>query len=488
MFETILHDVSVILPEISLATIATLVLLSGLFIKRHQQRWTTYFAMGGLVFALLLEVLQEQIRQVAFNGLFIEDTFSILIKALIVSAALIVLAVSRRNLELDEINHFEYPVLVLFATLGMMVMVSANDLMTVFLGLELQSLSLYVMVAINRDKIQASEAAMKYFVLGALATGIFLYGCSLIYGFAGTTNFEALARAMRSPEAMSIGAVIGFTFILVGLAFKISVVPFHMWTPDVYEGSPTAVTTFLATVPKLSGFALIMRVLAQPFQELFPYWQGVLMVLAIATMLLGAFAALNQTKVKRILAYSSIGHVGYALIGIVANGEDGLRASLIYIMIYLVMTLGAFACLMRVARQRSAYENVHDLAGLAQTSPGLAFVFSFLLFSLAGIPPLAGFLGKLYVFQSAINAGLYMLAILGVLSSVVAAAYYLKLIKVMVMDSPVEGMQDTPARQDPLMSLVLGGTVISLTLFFIRPEFVIDLASAAAISLTQGLS
>lgn len=487
MISAPLPDFMPILPEITMAISAMLLLMVGVFLKKDAQNTVRPLANAAFLAVLALVLLTPQTRLEAFSGLFVSDVFSIVMKSLVLMGALVVSFASRRTVAQDGVDHFEYPVLMMLSTLGMMVMISANDLISLFIGLELQSLSLYVMTAMARKNTRASEAALKYFVLGALATGVLLYGCSLVYGFSGTTNFDSLERVFRGPEAIQMGAVIGFMFILAGLVFKISVVPFHMWTPDVYEGSPTSVTTFLAATPKIAGFALLMRVLMSPFFEMLPQWQMVLAGLAIATMVLGAFAALNQRNIKRLLAYSSIGHMGYALIGLVVGNEDGMRSSLIYMMLYLVMTMGAFACILNVCRTWKDVQEIKDLSGLARIRPGTAFIFGFLLFSMAGIPPMAGFLGKLYIFQSAVNAGFYYLAIIGVITSVVAAAYYLIVIKVMIMDQPTEAESAKSAKvsRDPVMSLVLGGVVASLILFFISPEVVIDIASAASASLAK---
>jgi NADH-quinone oxidoreductase subunit N len=357
-------------------------------------------------------------------------------------------------------------------------MVSANDLMSLYVGLELQSLSLYVIAAFKRDSARATEAGLKYFVLGALSSGMLLYGCSLIYGFAGTTNFTALARLFDgAAAAASIGLIIGLVFLAAGLAFKVSAVPFHMWTPDVYEGAPTPVTAFFSVAPKIAAMALFMRTMLGPFGALSDDWRQIIVFLAIASMVLGAFAAINQTNIKRLMAYSSIGHVGYALIGLAAGTVDGVRGVLIYLAIYLAMNVGTFAAILSMRRGNGFTEEIGDLAGLARTQPGLALALGVFMFSLAGIPPLAGFFGKFYVFLAAINAGMHGLAVIGVLASVVGAFYYLRIVKLMYFDEPGEPLQQ-PLRRE--LAVILTGTGLFTFLFFIHPTPLLAAAEAAA--------
>ncbi|MEI8295337.1 MAG: NADH-quinone oxidoreductase subunit NuoN, partial [Alphaproteobacteria bacterium] len=440
------------IPEMILAAGTCTLLLLGV-LHDAAKAWIPFLAKA-LIGALLLYLLICPTQQaITFNGLFVADAFATFCKLLILGFAGGVLLASSKTLALEDLEGFEYPLLILFSLLGMMVMVSANDLLTLFMGLELQSLSLYILAAFRREDGKSSEAALKYFVLGALSTGILLFGISFVYGFTGTTQFQTLATTFAQKAHQPLGTWVGLVFIIAGLSFKIAAVPFHMWTPDVYEGTPTSVTTFIATVPKIAAFGLLLRLLLGPFNGFIAQWYGIISCLACASMLLGAFAALNQTNIKRLLAYRAIGHMGYALIGVASGGAGGATATLLYIFLYALMTLGFFACLLDLLRRGYTAESIQDLRGLWQTHPGTAFIMSFLLFSMAGIPPLAGFLGKLYVFQAAVSKGLYGLAVVGVLASVVAAAYYLYIIKVMVMDNPQEQSPPTQERHDPVINL-----------------------------------
>lgn len=475
------------LPEIFLASSILILLIVGVFQKQFQVsvlvNWLPQVALGVTLFLVLSH---SSLPQITFSGLFISDSFALFFKALILLASFLVLTMSRRSLIVEDVTQFEYPILVLTASLGMMVMLSANDFLSLFVGLELQSLSLYIMAALRRDHAKSSEAALKYFVLGALSTGLLLYGITLIYGFSGTTNFSTLTKIYQANTVVPIGTMIGIGLILAGLAFKISAVPFHMWTPDVYEGTPTSITTFLASAPKIAAFGLLIRTLVVPFLPLLSYWQSVLMALSIASMILGAFAALNQKNFKRLIAYSSIGNMGYALIGLLPGTSKGIEACLIYLVLYLVMTLGVFGSLIYLTRRGKEFDSISDLKGLAKTHPDVAFVLAFMLFSMAGIPPLAGFIGKLYIFNAAISAGFTKIAILGVLTSVVAAAYYLLIIKVMFMEEPEKQNLTHPQisfQKDPVVGSLLAGMVLFLIWFFIYPSPVIAAASTAATSL-----
>jgi NADH-quinone oxidoreductase subunit N len=375
---------------------------------------------------------------------------------------------------------FEYPVLTLLATAGMLMMISANDLISLYIGLELQSLALYVMAAIRRDDLKSSEAGLKYFVLGALSSGMLLYGASLIYGFTGSTGFAAIAKAAaQGGAAQNIGLIIGLVFLLVGLAFKISAVPFHMWTPDVYEGAPTPVTAFFASAPKVAAMALLMRVALDGFDGIKPQWQQVITAISIASMVLGAFAAIGQTNIKRLLAYSAIGNIGYALIGLAAGSPEGARGVIIYLVIYVAMTLGAFACVLAMRRPEGPVEDIEELSGLAQTNLGFATVLAILFFSLAGIPPLAGFFAKFYVFVAAVKEGLWMLAVIGVLASVVGAYYYVRVVKIMFFDDA----QPAFSRMQPKTALVMWVTALYVLLYVVWPAPLVDAAGTAAKSL-----
>jgi NADH-quinone oxidoreductase subunit N len=373
----------------------------------------------------------------------------------------------------EQQTKFEYPVLIIIATLGMMMLVSAGDLIALYLGLELMSLSLYVVAAINRDSIRSTEAGLKYFVLGALSSGMLLYGASLIYGFTGTVNFAAIAAAATPP---TLGLIFGIVFLLAGLCFKVSAVPFHMWTPDVYEGAPTPVTAFFATAPKVAAMAVFLRVTMEALPNVAHQWQQIVAFVAIASMVLGAFAAIGQNNIKRLLAYSSIGHMGFALVGLAAASQAGIRGVLVYMTIYVAMTLGSFACVLSMRRNGQAVENVSDLAGLARTNPMMALMLAGLMFSLAGIPPLAGFLAKYYVFLAAIEAGLYGLAVIGVLASVVGAFYYLRVVKIMYFDEPAEAFDPMPGE----LKAVLGLSGLFTIFYFVYPAPLIEAAGVAA--------
>jgi NADH-quinone oxidoreductase subunit N len=373
---------------------------------------------------------------------------------------------------------FEFPVLVLLATTGMLMMISANDLIALYVGLELQSLSLYVVAAFDRRSARSSEAGLKYFVLGALSSGMLLYGASLIYGFTGSTLFTDIAAAVQ-PSGTNLGLIFGLVFLMTGFAFKISAVPFHMWTPDVYEGAPTPVTAFFAAAPKLAAMALTVRTLFAAFPSVTHEWQQIVTFLAIASMALGSFAAIGQRNIKRLMAYSSIGHMGYALVGLAAGTAEGVQGVIVYLAIYLAMTLGTFACILAMRRNGRMVEEIDQLAGLSNTSPMMAFLLAMLLFSLAGIPPLAGFFAKFYVFLAAVNAGLYALAVIGVLLSVVGAYYYLRIVKIMYFDAPAERFEPMPG----VLAAVLGASGLFILFYFVYPAPLVNVAEAAAKSL-----
>ncbi len=472
------------LPELVIACTAMFLLMLGVVRGDGATRSLSGLAVITLLVAGIVLSSLGGGTMITFGGQFIMDGFAHFMKWLVLIGAALTLVMSISFNEREGIARFEYPVLILFATLGMFMMISANDLISLYVGLELQSLSLYVLAAIRRDNLRSSEAGLKYFVLGALSSGMLLYGASLIYGFAGSTGFTTLAETFRaSHDAPSVGLVIGLVFVISGLAFKVSAVPFHMWTPDVYEGAPTPVTAFFAVAPKIAALALFIRVLVGPFGDLLAQWQQVVILISIASMVLGALAAIWQTNIKRLLAYSSIGHVGYALVGLSAGTEAGVRGILIYMAIYLAMNVGTFCCVLCMRQRGRMVENIADLAGLSRTQPLLAFAFALLMFSMAGIPPLAGFFGKLYVFLAAIEAGLYALAIIGVLTSVIGAYYYLRIVKLMYFDPPVENF-DRPVGRD--IAAILVGTTLFILLFFVHPAPVLDGAQAAAATLFGG--
>ncbi len=472
------------LPEIFLALAAVALLMLGAFQKEGKGsgirtlRLVSSLSITALVLTLLLVTTVSGGRMLTFNGLFVTDAYAVFFKILILIASALTLVISRDYLERQDMARFEYVILILFATIGMMMMISANDLISLYLGLELQGLSLYVIASFQRDDLRSSEAGLKYFVLGSVASAMLLYGSSLVYGFSGTTNFDVLATSLGGDPSM--GLIIGVVFILAGLSFKVSAVPFHMWTPDVYEGAPTPVTAFFSVGPKLAAMALFIRVMMGPFGDLTAQWSQIVVMVSIASMVLGAFAAVNQTNIKRMMAYSSIGHVGYALIGLAVGTEAGVRGVMIYMGIYLFMNLGAFACILTMKKGGRMVENIDDLAGLSKTHPMVAAALAIFMFSMAGIPPLAGFFGKLYIFLPAIEAGLYGLAVIGVLASVIGGFYYIRIIKVVYFDAPGESL-DKPIGRD--IAAILIGTSLFVLLFFVFPGPLLDAASIAAASL-----
>jgi NADH-quinone oxidoreductase subunit N len=390
------------------------------------------------------------------------------------SATAILMSFTYRAAEKEQ--RFEYSILILLSTTGMMMLISAADLIAMYLGLELMSLALYVVAAINRNSVRSTEAGLKYFVLGALSSGMLLYGASLVYGFTGTVSFAGIAS---SAGQGGLGLVFGLVFLFAGFCFKVSAVPFHMWTPDVYEGAPTPITAFFAAAPKVAGIAMFVRTTIVAFPGIVTQWQQIVVFVAIASMALGAFAAIGQRNIKRLMAYSSIGHMGFALIGLAAGTQAGVQGVLIYMAIYLAMTLGTFACILSMRRDGQMVEEISDLAGLARTRPTMAFFLALLLFSLAGIPPLAGFFAKFYVFLAAIQAGLFTLAVIGVVTSVVGAYYYLVIVKIMYFDEPVKALEPMPYE----LRAVLAVTGLFNLLFFVYPGPLIDAANAAASSL-----
>jgi NADH-quinone oxidoreductase subunit N len=462
------------LPEIVLAVIGLAILVIGVLRKQDAVTVCTMLAVGGFLVAFMLVLTGA--KGSAFNGQYIADAFSGFSKLLILAGAVLAVILALDFNSKQGIERFEYPILMLLAVVGMMIMVSASNLMTLYLGLELQSLSLYVLAAFARDDLRSSEAGLKYFVLGGLASGLLLYGISLVYGFSGTMDFARLATLLVNPQSASPGLVVGVVFVFVGLAFKVSAVPFHMWTPDVYEGAPTSVTAFFATAPKVAAMSLLLRVMCGPFGHLLPAWQSLIVIVSIASMVLGAFAAIGQSNIKRLMAYSSIANMGYALAGLAVGTADGVRGVLVYMTIYVFMTAGTFACIIAMRRQGKAVEQISDLAGLSSHDPMLAMLLAIFMFSMAGIPLMAGFFGKLYVFLAAVQGGLWTLAVVGVLSSVVGAFYYIRIIKVMYFDPPVAALDN----RAPSLSFVAVATGLFTLLFFIFPSPVVDAANVAA--------
>jgi len=468
-----------VLPEIFLAVAAMALLLLGAFRGEGSATLCSWLAVGALAIAIALVLRVGVVRQVSLNGMFITDGFGAFMKVLALGGSALSIMLSLDYNRRQGIARFEYAVLILLATAGMMMMISAYDLISLYVGLELQSLALYVVASFDRDSVRSTEAGLKYFVLGALASGMLLFGASMVYGFAGATGFEALQQAFQSGGARSIGLLFGIIFIIVGLAFKVSAVPFHMWTPDVYEGAPTPVTAFFAAAPKVAGIAMFVRVAVSAFPSIASQWQQIVVFVSIASMALGSFAAIGQRNIKRLMAYSSIGHMGFALIGLAAGSAEGVQGVLVYIAIYVTMTLGVFAVILSMRRSTGMVENVDQLAGLARTHPAMAFFMAVLLFSMAGIPPLAGFFAKYFVFTAAIKAGFYILAVIGVVTSVVGAYYYLVIIKTMYFDEPAGVFVETPYE----LSAVLVICGLFNILFIVHPGPLIGAASAAAHSL-----
>ncbi len=465
---------SLALPEVVLALCGMATLLTGVIRRGDNFLLCSMMVLGAYLLTAVLVVATPFGH--AFGGLFVADAFSAFVKVLILAGAALALVLSLDYNRAEQIDRFEFPVLMLFSTVGMLLMGSASNLMTLYMGLELQSLAIYVLAAFARDTARSAEAGLKYFVLGALASGLLLYGISLVYGFSGVMDFSRIAQALSSPVGVSPGLIVGIVFIIAGLAFKISAVPFHMWTPDVYEGAPAPVTAFMATAPKVAAMALLLRAMATPFGHMLGQWQLLIELVSIASMILGAFAAIGQTNIKRLLAYSSIGHMGYALIGLAVGNEAGIRGVLIYLVTYVFMSAGSFAAVVAMRRRGRPLELISDLSGLGRTDPVLAMVLAVMMFSMAGIPPLSGFFGKLYVFLAAVQGELWALAVIGVLTSVVGAYYYLRVIKVMYFDAQGEAFDRRPAA----LSFVAVASGLFTSLFFIFPAPVVGAAQAAA--------
>jgi NADH-quinone oxidoreductase subunit N len=464
------------LPELVLAVGAMALLLAGTFRATRRTTAIDVAAILLLIVAGMIVVLLPSGKLVTFGSSFTVDDFARFLKLLALAGSATAILMSFGYLAVESQARFEYSILILLSTTGMMMLISATDLIALYLGLELMSLALYVVAAINRDSLRSTEAGLKYFVLGALSSGMLLYGASLVYGFTGTIVFADIAKAAKEP---SIGLLFGLVFLCAGFCFKISAVPFHMWTPDVYEGAPTPITAFFAAAPKVAGIAMFVRATVVAFPAIVTQWQQIVVFVAIASMALGAFAAIGQRNIKRLMAYSSIGHMGFALIGLAAGTPEGIEGVLVYMAIYVTMTLGTFACILAMRRDGRMVENIADLAGLARTKPTMAFFLAMLLFSLAGIPPLAGFFAKFYVFLAAIKAGLFTLAVIGVITSVVGAYYYLTIIKIMYFDEPAPCFEPMPHE----LRAVLGVTGLFNLLFFVYPAPLVEAASTAARSL-----
>ena len=425
-----INSLNILLPEIFLTLSIFFILMLGVFVKKS---FNLIFNLFSIIIIITIAIIfnRPNIEEKIFLDSFTRDTFSNFFKILILVSSLFVLNTSKNYIIDKQLDKFEYPIIILLSILGMFFMVSSNDIIIFYLGLELQSLSLYILASIDRDNLKSSESGIKYFILSALSSGLLLYGCSLLYGFTGSTNFDLIASELNKENT---GGVFAMVFILVGLAFKVSAVPFHMWTPDVYEGAPTSITSYFSVVPKVAGLAVLIKFMFIPFSNILSEWQTIIIFISIASMILGAIAAIGQKNIKRLLAYSSIGHVGYALAGVATGNVSGYQSAIVYISIYVIMNIGIFSCLFLLKKDGEYKENISDLSGVSKKHPLLAISFLIILFSLAGIPPLGGFFAKFYVFSAVIEQKMYALAIIGLLTTVISAFYYLKIIKIIYFD------------------------------------------------------
>ncbi|HKQ09671.1 MAG TPA: NADH-quinone oxidoreductase subunit NuoN [Rhizomicrobium sp.] len=472
---TLQTDLLVLLPELILAVGAMALLLAGAIAGEKSAPAISWGAIALLLASGAAAVMGPE-QATAFGQAFVSDAFSRFAKLLILSGAAFSILLADAFFASIKLSRFELPVLMLLATLGMLLMVSSNSFLSLYMGLELQSLALYVLAAFNRDNLRSTEAGLKYFVLGALSSGMLLYGVSLIYGFTGRAEFSAIA-AITAADGASLGVIFGLVFLIAGLAFKVSAVPFHMWTPDVYEGAPTPVTAYFATAAKVAALCLFLRAILVPFPDLLQQWRQIIVFISVLSMALGAIAAIGQTNIKRLMAYSSIGHMGYALLGLAAGTSLGARGVLIYLAIYVATNLGVFACIQAMRRGGKQVEGIGDLAGLARTDLKLALLFSMLFLSLAGLPPLAGFFAKFYVFLAAMQAGLIVPAVLGVLASAIGLVYYLRLVKVMFFDEPADAL-DGQVGLGSRAVMILSGVVALFFIFAASP--ILNAADAAA--------
>ena len=466
-----MENLNLILPEIFISLAIMLFLIIGVFKKRSASLIYNLTTISLVILLAIVFNLNSISETSLFNESYKIDNLSNFMKIIMIASGIFVMLASSKYLQINKINKIEYPVLILSAILGMMVMISSNDLIVFYMGLELQSLALYVLASFNRDNLLSTESGLKYFILSALSSGLLLYGCSLIYGFSETTNFNEIFNNSNKAE---YGLTFGIVFILVGLAFKISAVPFHMWAPDVYEGSPTTITLFFTIVPKIAALTVFIRFLYVPFLNLIDQWQMILIFLSIASMVFGAVAAIGQTNLKRLIAYSSISHVGYALAGLATGTNDGIQSSVIYITIYILMNLGFFSCLLMMRRNDKYYENIEDLSGLSKNHPLLSISLLIILFSLAGIPPLAGFFAKFYIFKSVIEQSMYFLAIIGLLATVIAAFYYLRIIKIIYFDKEKDKFDSDHSLW---LKFSLSISTISILIYFVFPSQLIELVS-----------
>jgi NADH-quinone oxidoreductase subunit N len=470
------------MPEIFLCVFTLTLLLWGVLSRAKPASFFCHLSLVALLICLGMTILVSDYHQVAFHGMFATNKYTQLSKVMIIGSAMAILLMTNQYLEREKLDKFEYPLLLLFATLGMMAMVSSNDLIAMFMSIEVQSISLYIAVAFARKRVRANEAGIKYFILGTLASIFILFGSSLLYGFTGTIEFQGIASVLKSSPTLSPGVISAFLMIFIGVGFKISLVPFHMWTPDVYEGSPTAITSFLASAPKIAAFTLLIPLIMHTFSPLVTTWKFAIIFFSLASISLGAFAALFQKNLKRLLAYSTISHMGFALLGLLATGVVAVQNVLVYLMLYVTMIIGVFGCLLSFSRHGTPLENIEELTGLGKDSPVLALCFSIFLFSLAGIPPFAGFFAKFGVFKNAIEAGYYIPVLIAVLASVVSAAYYLKIIKAMYFETPLGG--EMTMKIDRVISrqtqLVIVLTTLITTFYIFFPNYFLHQAKSAA--------
>tara|TARA_B100000579_G_C22803674_1_gene841313 strand:- start:357 stop:1796 length:1440 start_codon:yes stop_codon:yes gene_type:complete len=463
-----------LIPEIVLILGIIAILLISVFINKNSFKFSLYSSLILLIITSFLVLLNYQDSFINNNKLFITNLFIINFKILIIISSILVLLIMENYFQDLKINKFEIPILILFSVFGMLVMISSNNLMSMYLGIEIQSLSLYILASINRKSLKSSEAGLKYFILGALSSAFLLYGCSLIYGFTGSLNFEDIYQKMSVFNNLNIGLIFGLIFVITSLGFKISAVPFHMWAPDVYEGSPTPITAFFTTAPKIAGIALLIRFLFEPFGNFWFDWHQIIIFISIASMILGAFAAIVQDNFKRLLAYSSIGHIGYILIGVVSANDSGIKAIFIYLVIYIFMNFGIFAILLSLKNDNGYIEKISNLSGLGKSNPIVSIVLTIMLFSMAGIPPLAGFFGKFYIFIAAIESKFFVLAIIGVLSSVIAAFYYLRIIKVIYFEENKENLEIT---LNPNTKFVIYLSALFIILFILFQSKILELSN-----------
>ncbi len=457
-----MENIVIATPEIFLALSGMLLLMLGVFKGDSYTKNLCWGTIAVFAFGVVLVFANRGLSGDTFFNMFHLDAFGTYLKVIILLGLIASLAMAIPYLRQEKMEHFEYPVLTLFAGLGMMMMVSSNNLLSLYVALELQALSLYVLATIHRFSMRSAEAGLKYFILGALSSGMLLFGASLIYGFTGTIHFSEIATFLSTPENVSEGVIIGLVFLLVGFAFKISAVPFHMWTPDVYEGSPTSVTALFVIVPKVAAMGLLIRVLFEMFGTIPDQWAQVLVILSVLSMAWGAFAALTQENIKRLMAYSSIGNMGYAMIGLIAGTEQGVSSTLIYMTLYMIMTAGVFSIVLCLRRNGIAIERISDMGGLVHTNPVIAYILVILMFSMTGLPPMAGFFGKLAVFNAAVSAEYYTLAVFGVLTSVVAAYYYLRIIKVVLFDQSIDEIDHTDLFVKKVIMIVCALIVVGL--------------------------